>query len=137
MGEFDCDNPIGLAYDSRTDSLWIMTNSSLDNINKKTGSVIRSIKIALNAQDQIYIDEEKDIIYFTVGNNYNGRNYVYSVNLTNDVIRKEYTLKDSYAVERIYIDYEDLYILNDGVYHNAKNATNQVNIYKLPDNKNN
>ena len=40
-------------------------------------------------------------------------------------------MKDSYAVEGIFIDDHDMYILNDGYYHNAKVPVNCVNHYRI------
>jgi len=40
-------------------------------------------------------------------------------------------LKDSFAVEGIYIENEIMYIVNDGYYHNAKIPVNQINKYDI------
>lgn len=126
----DYDKPIGITYDNRTDSLWVLSNESLNNISKK-GDIIKSIEVQIEGQDQLWLDEESNKMYFTAGNNYKGKNYVYTVDLNTDKVTKIYTLKDSYAVEGIYISKNEMYILNDGYYHNGKVAVNQVNKYDI------
>lgn len=43
----------------------------------------------------------------------------------------KYILKDSFAIEGISIIDNDILILNDGYYHNAKVAENQINYYSI------
>ncbi len=81
----------------------------------------------------MYLDEKNDIIYFTVGNNYQKPNDVYTINLSTGQIKKKYILKDSYAVEGIFIINHDMYIINDGYYHNAKVPINCINHYRIND----
>ena len=129
-GEFYAFYPKGIAYDSRTDTLWVLSGQSLKHFNK-AGKVIRSIDFALEGQDQIFLDKVKNAIYLTAGNNYQGENYVYRVQLLFGRVPLAYTLKDSYAVEGIHMEGESMYILNDGYYHGAKTPVNQVNQYDL------
>lgn len=128
----DINRPTGIAYDSRTDSLWVLSQSELSNITK-SGDVIKKIEVSINGQDQIYLDEKNDIIYFTVGSVYDKNNFVYSVDLKTNSIKELFTLEDSYAIEGIHIDDGEMYILNDGYYHDAKIPINQINTYNLND----
>lgn len=131
ISNFGFSNPTGIAYDSRTDTLWILdTTSSLVNVSK-TGTVIKTISVAISDQDQIYLDEVNNVIYFTAGANYTGINYVYKVDLATETVSVAYNLKDSYAVEGIYIEGDRMYILNDGYYHTGTIAVNQMNIYDI------
>ena len=130
MGEFYIENPSGIAYDSRTDSLWILTNKKLINC-MKSGEIIKSYNLKERGQDQLFIDEENNLIYFTCGINYQGENYVYTFDMDTELVQAKYILKDSYAVEGISIIEDKMYILNDGYYHDAKIDVNQVNIYNI------
>jgi len=124
-------NPTGIAYDVRTNSLWVLnTASSLVNIGK-TGTVIKTIAVAYTGQDQLFLDIPGNKIYFTAGANYQGTNYVYVVDLSTDAVSLAYNLIESYAVEGIYINKNVMHILNDGYYHSGTVAVNQVNTYDL------
>lgn len=123
----------GIAYDSRTDTLWVIGGSVLKNI-QKDGTVIKTIDISsISTVDQIYLDETNNYIYATAGANYTGDNYVYKINLTSGTNELAYILKDSYSVEGIYINNSTgrMYILNDGYYHNATILANIVQVYNI------
>ncbi len=122
--------PTGIAYDTRTDTLWVLTYSELKNIDKD-GNIIDSIDVEIEGQDQIFLDEDKNEIFFTAGINYKGDNYVYKVDLSAKKISLVFILKDSFAVEGIYIDGNIMYILNDGYYHSAEVNVNQMNKYDI------
>lgn len=130
LGEFHLDQANGIAYDHKNDSLWILTPGKLLNTDKN-GGVLKKFTFSYEGQDQIFLDEKNNIIYFTAGNNYQEPNDVYAIDLSTGHIKKKYTLKDSYAVEGIFIDDHDMYILNDGYYHNAKVPVNCVNHYRI------
>jgi len=129
-GEIYAEHPTGIAYDSRTDTLWVLSKQRLMQMDK-SGEVIRSFDLTLEGQDHIFLDKAKNTIYLTAGNNYNGENYVYRVQLLFNRVSLAYVLKESYAVEGIYIEDDTIYILNDGYYHTAKNPVNQVSQYDL------
>lgn len=57
------------------------------------------------------------------------------VDLETNEIKPVYELQDSYAIEGIAIVDDVLYVLNDGYYHDAKVAVNQVNMYDLKNTK--
>lgn len=127
---FDIKEPSGIAYDKRSNTLWILTNDSLLNCSYD-GKILKMIKIRVKGQDQIFLDEQNDLIYFSAGSDYNGDSYIYTVNLKTSVVKPLYVLKDSYAIEGITIIDNKLFVLNDGYYHDAKTPFNQVNIYFL------
>lgn len=130
LGSLDFTQPTGIVYDSRTNTLWVLSLSALKNIDKM-GNVIKSINISIIGQDQLYLDITNNIMYFTAGNYYNSTNYVYKVDLSTDVVSLAYNLKESYAVEGIYIEDNIMYILNDGYYHSGTIAVNQLNKYDI------
>lgn len=130
LSSVDINKPTGIAYDNRTDTLWVLTNLQLININKD-GSIIESMDVEIEGQDQLFLDEDGEAIYFTAGINYKGDNFVYKIDLSTKEMNLEYTLKDSFAVEGIYIEDEIMYILNDGYYHDGKVDINQMNQYDI------
>lgn len=120
----------GIAYDSRTDTLWILDRTELMNI-KKDGTKLSSIPLNINQVDQLYLDETNNDIYITAGADYNGENYVYKVNLDTNKYVLYYTLSDSYSIEGIVIKDNKMYIGNDGVYHEAAIEKNIIQVYDL------
>lgn len=130
IGEISVSQPSGIAYDSRTDTLWVLTLTALKKFDK-TGTELESIDVSITGQDQLYLDEHKNIMYFTAGANYTGLNFVYKVDLETKAITIAYNLKESYAVEGIYIEGSEMYIFNDGFYHTSTVPTNQINIYDI------
>lgn len=128
--EFGVKSPSGISFDPGTESLWVLSNDRLINYSTD-GYEIKSFPVKVKGQDQLYFDEVSNTMYFTAGVNYKGENYVYTINLKNGKYNPVYILEDSYAIEGITIIDEYMYILNDGYYHDAKEANNQVNIYRL------
>lgn len=124
------EKPTGLAYSRKSDTLWVLTYTQLINM-KKDGTVLLCFDIKINGQDQLFLNKSETIMYFTAGTNYEGTNYVYSVDLSSFSVEKISCLADSCAVEGIYFDSQAMYILNDGYYHSGKYPSNQVNIYIL------
>lgn len=111
-------------------TLWTLTNNYLYNCSYD-GVVQKSIKIHIKGQDQLFLDEKNDLIYFSAGADYHGDSYIYTVDLKTSKVKPLYVLKDSYAIEGITIVDDVLYVLNDGYYHDAETPINQVNMYFL------
>lgn len=132
ISKFEIREPSGIAYDKRDDTLWILTNDYLYNCSY-SGKINRSIKVHIKGQDQLFLDTEKDVLYFSAGLDYHGDSYIYIVDLSMKMIKPLYVLKDSYAIEGIAIVGNILYVLNDGYYHDAEIPYNQVNMYYLDD----
>lgn len=130
IGYFDIKEPSGIANDSRSNTLWILTNNYLYNCSYD-GVVQKKIKVHIKGQDQLFLDEENDLIYFSAGADYYGDSYIYTVNLKTKKVKPLYVLKDSYAIEGMTIVDNVLYVLNDGYYHDAQTPVNQVNMYYL------
>ena len=119
----------GLAYDANTNSLWVLSGSTIANI-KKDGTVIKSFSVSdINAADMLYLDATCENVYFTAGANYQGENYVYKMGVETGSTILYKTLTESYAVEGLCIIENKLYIMNDGYYHSAKDNRNVMNIY--------
>lgn len=130
LGIFDIKEPSGIANDSRSNTLWILTNNYLYNCSYD-GVVQKTIKIHIKGQDQLFLDEKNSLIYFSAGADYHGDSYIYTVDLKTSKVKPLYVLKDSYAIEGITIVDDVLYVLNDGYYHDAETPINQVNMYFL------
>lgn len=128
--EFYVKQPSGIAFDFKNKNIWILTNKKLVNYTLE-GNEIKSYPIKIKGQDQIYLDEKNDILYITAGIDYQKESYVYSINLKNGDVNLVYILEDSFAIEGISIVGNNLFILNDGYYHDAKVPFNQINIYKI------
>lgn len=120
-------NPSGIAFDKEKNNLWVLTNKFLINYSVN-GKIINKFFIKEKGQDQLYIDKNK--ILFTAGLDYNGDSYIYEVDKETGKYNMKYILKDSFAIEGISIIGDNMLILNDGYYHNAKSAENQVNFYR-------
>ena len=79
----------------------------------------------------MFLDEENNVIYLTAGSNYQSGGSVYKIDLIKKEIDLAFLLKESYAVEGIYIEDEIMYIVNNGYYHQAKIPVNQINKYDI------
>ncbi len=123
--EFNC--PVGLSYDSLTDTLWVLDEKELVNI-KKDGRVIKTEQMKLPGQDQIFFRGDK--IFITAGRLYNIPGAAISKDLNSNK-NELYILKNSYAVEGVFVEDGLMYVLNDGYYHDAKIKENIVNIYSM------
>lgn len=130
ISEFPVDAPSGIACDNENGTLWVLTNKYLIHYTKK-GETLKKIPMEKKGQDQLYLDSAHQILYISVGDNYYGDSYIYTVDLNTGQITLRYVLKDSYAIEGITLIDNELYVLNDGYYHNAKIPFNQVNVYRL------
>lgn len=122
----------GLVYDSRTDTLWSIDSISLKNIKKEDGKILKEINTkGIEHIDQLYLDEQENIMYLTAGANYHGNNYVYKIDLSTGLKQIAYILEDSYAIEGIYIRGNQMYIANDGYYHRARIKKNIIQVYEI------
>lgn len=122
----------GLVYDSRTDTLWSIDSTSLKNIKKDDGKILKEINTnGIEHIDQLYLDEQENIMYLTAGANYHGNNYIYKIDLSTGLKQIAYILEDSYAIEGIYINGTQMYIANDGYYHRARIKKNIIQVYEI------
>lgn len=122
--------PNGIAYDKTNDSLWVLFFTKyLVNIDK-AGTILGEYSCDVEAQDHVYCSDD-GAVYFTAGADYSGnRNYVYQYDFDNQTAVPIYQLMDSYAVEGIVLKDGDLYIANDGLYHQAYEPVNVVKRYE-------
>lgn len=125
---YEISKPTGIAYDSSRRCIWILTYTKLLQLDEM-GAINISYDINVEGQDQLCYDSENDKLLMTAGLNYDGTNYVYQINPQDGHLVLLYNLVDSYAVEGIALMGGNMYIANDGLYHNAKIPQNLVNIY--------
>lgn len=123
--------PNSILYDDRDDTLWVLcTSDYLFHINT-SGEIIDKIECSFRNQDQICFDKNYNIL-FTVGADYNGtNNYVGLIDIKNRNAKIIYNVSDSYAVEGIFVKDDALYIINDGIFHDAKIRENYIVKYEL------
>lgn len=133
FGNYSKYKPNGLLYSSKSDSLYILCfNEILLNISKK-GEIIKVIECGFSDQDQLCFTSDGSIA-FSVGADYQGEdNFLYILDKDNHNVKMIYRLLGSYAVEGVAFVDGNLYVLNDGLYHNAKICKNYVNIYNIDD----
>lgn len=120
-----------IAYDRYTDSIWVLTSKNgLFNYSKE-GKVIKSHNFNIEQQDHIFLVNE-NLLLITFGANYcSNENYLVEVNLENGKLGQVYSLNESYAMEGIYVLGKDLYVVNDGLYHDAQIKKSYINIYEF------
>ena len=133
MSSFSVSNPTGIAYDPEDDTLWVLTYSAANNIQKRTKTGTVKEQYTFNYEDtldQCFYDPERKYLYITAGENYSSRNNVYLFNTVSHSQSITCTV-DSYSVEGLSIVGTELFILNDGYYHSALDNRNVVNIYNV------
>ena len=132
--EFDSKykKPNGIAYDKTNDSLWVLFFTKyLVNIDKD-GTILGEYPCDVEAQDHVYCSETNGAVYFTAGADYSGdRNYVYQYDFDAQTAVPIYQLMDSYAVEGLVLKDGNLYIANDGLYHQAYEPVNVIKRYEI------
>lgn len=78
------------------------------------------------------IESFGEYIYFTVGADYQGNNnYVTSFNKKTNDIKIKYRTIESYAVEGIVIRDRKIFIINDGLFHDAIIPKTYISVYDL------
>lgn len=120
----------GICIDNRDGSLWVLCMYKYLLNYKKDGSLIESYNCDYIGQDHICMDENGKI-YISVGIDYQGNdNFVVSFD-KNFNIDTVYRVHESYAIEGIIVIDSKLYVVNDGIYHEAKINKNYIQEYSL------
>lgn len=122
----------GIAYDNEDDTIWVLCAYKYILHYDKLGLLLSAFPFNQEGQDQIVIREQK--IYVTVGNDYRGsNNYVYVVNKINGATIGIYRVKGSNAVEGICFKNSQMYIANDGFFHDDIIGKSYISVYELQD----
>lgn len=124
-------NPNSLLYDDRDDTLWVLCAYEYLLHIDVDGMIIDRIECSYKDQDQICFDDDRNIL-FMVGADYNGnKNYVGLIDIDKREIKILYNILDSYAVEGIYMNDGKMFIVNDGIFHDATIKNNYVSEYVI------
>ena len=120
----------GICVDSEDGTLWVLCYSRYLLHYDKFGNLIK--KMNVNFRDQDHIVVNADQIWVTAGADYNGdENYVLTMDKNSGDISVKYKVIGAYAVEGICIVGSNMYIANDGLYHNAKIKESYISAYKV------
>lgn len=131
LDQFEKFKANGIAYDKETDSLWILCYRKLLINCSKDGKIQKSIKCNISDQDHLFFADSSNL-YISAGADYNGDdNFIMEVEVDTKKIKALYRLEDSFAVEGITVIDKRLYVVNDGIFHNAKIKDNYVSCYDL------
>ena len=122
-------NPSGLTYDNRNNTLWCLTTEKIFNMTVD-GKILKSFDFKVSEQDQIFLDEKCNLLYFTAGTDYDKNQFLFIFSIDDGKIIKAYELEGSYAVEGVSIIDDKIIILNNGFYHNAQIPEKYIAIYK-------
>lgn len=130
IGKYSKYQANGICIDARDNSLWVLCMYHYLLNFKKDGSLINAYECDYIGQDHICIDEEGNI-YISAGIDYDGSdNFV--VCFSEDIKPKKiYRVNGSYAIEGILVMDSKLYVVNDGIYHDAKIKNNYIQEYLL------
>lgn len=132
IGYFSLNKASGISYDPDTDTLWCCTTAQHIYNLTKSGTVISNyLWSGTDTLDQCFYDYTRRLIYFDGGDNYSSANNLYCYDPATQIVSVACVLSDSYSVEGISLEPDRLVIANDGYYHSAATAVNQVNIYDL------
>ena len=122
--------PNGLLYYDTNDSLLILCDNTYLFEYSKNGTQMNESFINFEAQDHLcWIN---DYIGITIGKDYAGNQNYLTILDSQKRVKNMYMLIDSYAVEGCYYLGDKLYVLNDGLYHDAAIRKNYVAVYLLP-----
>ena len=128
LGKYKKYKSNGICVDK--DSLWVLCYSKYLLHYKKSGTLLKEYKVNFKDQDMLFNSGNELLI--TVGADYNGEsNYVVSFDKNTGKIRVKYQTIGSYAVEGLSIVDGKMYIVNDGLYHDAKIKESYFAIYDL------
>lgn len=131
LGKYDSCIPNGVVYDPSDDSLWVLCYYDyLINLSRD-GNIMGVFDCDFKDQDQLCIDDDGNIL-FSVGADYSGdENYICTFYKDSKNIEVTFRLTKSHAIEGICSIDNNLYVVNDGLFHSAKSQSNTVCIYEI------
>ncbi len=131
LGKYSRYKANGIAYDAKTDTLWILCFRKYLLNYDKMGNCLSAVKVNLQDQDHICFTEDGDLLASVGADYYGEKNYVVKLDTNTGKVELIYQVLDSFAVEGIYAIDKKLYIVNDGVYHNSKIKKSYLSLYHL------
>lgn len=120
--------PTGIAFQQDNRHIWVLTFTELQEYDSNK-HLLRRYKHKLHAPDQIVILGDRILI--TRDDDYQKEQHVSVYSIPKNKIETALVVAQSFAIEGISIKDSLVYIANDGAYHQAKIARNQVNLYPL------
>lgn len=128
LGKYKKYKSNGICVD--VDSLWVLCYTKYLLHFDKSGKLLNEYRFNFKDQDMLY-NNGKELLA-TVGADYNGEaNYVVSFDKATGKSYVKYQVIGSYSVEGISIVDDKMYIVNDGLYHDAKIKESYFAIYCL------
>lgn len=132
LGPYSKYKPNGVSYDYQTETLWILCYYNYLLHYDLNGNLINSYQSDYIGQDHLCFNGNGQLC-FSAGIDYNGSdNYVVIYSMDDMRIEKAYQVLESYAIEGISILDSTLFVVNDGLYHEAKINKNVVIKYTIP-----
>lgn len=129
LGKYSRYQANGICYEEKSDTIWVLCYSKYLLNYDKSGNCLKKYKI--NFKDQDHICSKDGFIYATVGADYYGKdNFIVQINPDNGEVSVLYRANESYAVEGICMLGENIYVANDGLYHQAKIKNSYISIYE-------
>lgn len=133
LGKYKKYKPNGVLYDDQTSTIWILCFYNYLLHYDLNGELINSYRSDYIGQDHLCFNDDRQLA-FSAGIDYDGEdNYVVVYSMEDMKIKSAYKVIDSYSIEGISIVDSILYVVNDGLYHDAKINKNVVVKYTLPD----
>ena len=130
IGIYSKYKPNGLCIDTKNDSLWVLCMYKYLLHFDKNGNLLGKFKCEYIGQDHICIDTD-GLLYISAGTDYHGdNNFVICMDREANILMI-YRVKESYAIEGIALHDKKLYVVNDGIYHEAKIRKNYVQVYDM------
>lgn len=133
LGQYSAYIPNGLTYDASTDTLYVLCYYSYLLHYSKQGTLLDVARCAYADQDQLCSINGANL-GFSLGASYRKDDINFCIHDADHLaIKAAYQLRQSYAIEGVFYLDGYLYVLNDGLYHQAKIAKNYVAQYALKD----
>lgn len=128
LGEYENYIANGVSYHSESETLWILCYSKYLLKYDKNGNLLKRFDSNYLDQDHIFFDDE---IFVSAGADYNGDdNYVIKIDPLTGEENIRYKMLESFAIEGICVKEGNLYVANDGAYHNAKIKKSYISVYE-------
>lgn len=129
LGKYSKYSANGIAYDDESDTLWVLCYRKWLLQMDKDGKILDSIKVNYKGQDHICFSPSGSLL-MTVGDDYAGEdNFLVEIDIRNKNSTIKCRIQESYAIEGCIVIDKKLYVVNDGLYHNAKIKKSYISVY--------
>lgn len=131
LGKYGRYKANGICIDANDGSLWVLCMYKYLLHYDREGLLQSAFDCGYIGQDHIFMDSE-GLLYISSGIDYHGDNNFVICMDKDAKIKTIYRVKGSYAIEGVMVLHKRLYVVNDGLYHDAEIRNNYINIYKIP-----